>query len=87
MISRLLQAPLASKGRVGNNSGDNMRGGGRGRGAGSGQSSAEQGQRGGPSSRGGGRGGIGGSGIGPLSLLQGTRKMLQDVSGVVFRAR
>lgn len=85
-MSRLLQAPLANKGRVGNSSGDNMRGGGRGRGAASEGSSLGQGKRGRSSSRAGGRGGIGGSGIGPLSLLQGTRKMLQDVSWAEWRA-
>ena len=41
-------------------------------------------QRGGESSRGGGRGGLVGGGIGPLSLITGAKKLLQDVSGVNF---
>ncbi|KAH7395406.1 hypothetical protein DE146DRAFT_106815 [Phaeosphaeria sp. MPI-PUGE-AT-0046c] len=76
----LLQAPLASKSRVGNDSCQDMHGGLQDRRGGpeSERARIERGKIGQRYSRRNGRGGIAGSGIGPLSILQGTKKMLQD---------
>lgn len=66
------------------NSSNNMRGGLHGRrgGAESGGKRLDRGQGGELSSQRSARGGIAGSGFGPLMLVQGTKKMLQDVSRV-----
>ena len=85
---RVLQAGFGQGVTCRNGQGDNMRGGllGRQSPMGLGRGRSEEWQRGG-FARGGGRGGpvgygLVGGGIGPLSLITGAKKLLQDVSEV-----